>query len=116
MDLCFGGLFSMLAALILWGACLLVFVASPNQKFTHKRPNKFASWSVFCILTSISCLLFAQVYPLVIAIILVLALVITMWLMIIFFHAHSRLTLLPFSITGMMAIGALVSLGGVHVV
>jgi hypothetical protein len=56
------------------------------------------------------------VYPLVIAIILVLAMIITMWLMIIFFHAHLRLTLLPFSIFGMVAIGALVSLGGVHVV
>jgi hypothetical protein len=47
MDLCFRGLFSMLAALILWGACLLVFIASPNQKFTHIRPNKFASWCIF---------------------------------------------------------------------
>ena len=106
----------MLAALILWGACLLVFVASPNQQFTAKRPNKFASWCVFVILTACSGLLYSQVYSLIIAFILVLALIMSMWLSIIFLHAHSRLTLLPFALIGAISISTLVGLGGAHVV
>ena len=115
MDLYFDGLFLMLVALTLWVLCLLVFVASTNQKFIDIPPNKYANWFAFCILTVFSCLLFNQVYPLVISIILLFALFITMWLMMIFLHAYLGITLLPSSILGIANKGTLLSLGGLHV-
>ncbi len=109
-------LFYLFAALILWGSCLLVFIASPNQKFVTKRPNKLISWCIFVLFTVVSCLLLSSIYSMVIAIILCLALIITMWLAIIFLHAHCRLTLLPFAVLGAMTISSLVGLGEWYVV
>lgn len=105
----------MLATFVLWLGCMLVFLASPHQKLTQKRPLKGISWGAFIFLTIISWLMFCAIYSMVIAAIVVLALVMTMWTAIVLVHGHVKTRLMPFFIIGSAVSVFIVKLGEWHV-
>lgn len=105
----------MLATFLLWLGCVLVFIASPHQKLTNRRPNKGISWGAFIVLTTISWLLFCAIYSVVIAAIVVLTLIMAMWAAMVLVHGHVKTKLIPFFICGSIVSITIVQLGGWHV-
>jgi len=105
----------MVATFLLWLGCLMVFLASPHQKLTTRRPSRGYSWWVFVILTTSSWFLFCAIYSMVIAAIVVLTLVMTMWTAIVLVHGHVKTKLLPFAVGGSVISVVIVQLGGWHV-
>jgi len=102
----------LLAITFLWLGCLVAFLGSEQQQLLTARLSKKHSLPIFSALVLASWLLFGSVYSGIIAALLILALVMVMWLVIVFVHGHLSITLLPFALYGSVISASLVQLGG----
>ena len=102
----------LLAVLLIWLGCLVVFLASSRQKLLKKPLNRKLSWIAFAASLTLGSVLFSAEYGGVIAAIVVLTLVMVIWPLMVFSHGHLKMKLLPFSCGGAALAVALVQLGG----
>jgi len=101
------------AVLVLWFGCLLTFTASPHQKFIAIPLNRRGAWSVFSLLVVVSWWLMSLSYSGVVSALIVLSLMMAMWQIIVFCHAHWFKKIVPLSCYGGLFFIGLTLLGGV---
>ena len=104
-----------LAVTLLWLGCLIVFLASPHQKFIKKRLSQMVCWAIFTVLALVSWFLYCNVFDGVIAGLMVLSFVMIMWPTIVVAHAHCSLKLLAFTCCGAVIFSVIAQLGAVNV-
>ncbi len=101
--------------ILLWSACLLVYLSSSQQKLLLKRPGKVIVWLVFTIFIQLSWNLFRAHYSNVSAGLFVLSTIITMWVLMVLVHGHSKLGLFSFALGGGCVCLFFTLLGGLYV-
>lgn len=81
-------LLKLLAATLVFGGCLLAYLASPRQRLLSRPVAHRPAWALFAASQVLAGAMLATIYPPVSAILLLLTLVMCLWLALVLASAH----------------------------
>ena len=100
------------AALLIWAACLITYLASQPQKLLKKPIVKTVAWPIFAILVTLGCYMFSRHYLPTASIMLTVSLGMLMWGVLVLALGHLKIKLMPVSLFGAFSMVSLMQMGG----
>jgi len=97
---------------LVWLGALCTYLASTSQQLLPSSLPKKRCWSLLAISIAISSYLLSIEYAVVTSILLSLALLMVLWLCLIFIAGHWRLKLIPVSLVGAISLLCIAQFGG----
>jgi len=81
-------LVKLIAGALVFSGCLLTYLASPRQRLLAKPLERKSAWGLFSGVQLLACVLLANIYPPVSAVLLVLTMVMLAWIALVLAAAH----------------------------
>jgi len=98
---------------LVWLGALCTYLASTSQQLLPSSLPKKRSWALLVTSIAISSYFLSMEYALVTSILLCLALLMVLWICLIFIAGHWRLKLMPVSVVGVISLLLIAQFGGV---